>query len=649
MAISKKLLTEKQTKLDHITLQLKEHFIGIDPIIDELIHHIRIWYLMPELLHRPVIINLWGMTGVGKTDLIRQLVKLLGFEDRFAEVELSNSSNSTYFRYANSVGDILRRYSIKSEAPNILFFDEIQKFRTIDEEKKDVANLQFQDFWELLSDGKLSKRDQADEWQEILLNTWRDVERQEAEKKRESENPSGASSALPLSPSYLSGWELRKLQSLLGIDRNVESLTKVRQISAKDLAETLQQKFTSKQIFESDNYAQSLIIISGNLDEAYSMSGQTQEAEVDPDIFYAQTSKISLIEIKQALTKRFKPEQVSRFGNIHLIYPSLRKNDFEKLITQKLEEIVGRVETEFGIQLELDTSLNDLIYQNGVFPVQGVRPVFSAINDIVESQLAQLLFVCLTEGFTSLDLKYDAATQTLVAGLGGKQKKPKTITLSFVGRIDKVRQSNSEDVIAVTSVHEAGHAVMYAVAFGIAPLQLKSNLASSSETGFTFSHLLELTKQNTLQKIQVLLAGYCAEELVFGSEHVTAGSSSDLEFATNQAADYIRRYGFSDELKVRIVSEYDTKSSSLSTDLAQTNTFIQVCVNEQLAACKKVLSAHREFLFDVAIQLKEKTLLHPQEFIEIAQKHNVKCRAEAEHYRIVEKYAEKLIKVKNKA
>jgi cell division protease FtsH len=56
----------KKRRLEVIKQELKSEFIGIDYIIDELINYIQIWYLMPDVLVRPIVVNLWGMTGVGK-------------------------------------------------------------------------------------------------------------------------------------------------------------------------------------------------------------------------------------------------------------------------------------------------------------------------------------------------------------------------------------------------------------------------------------------------------------------------------------------------------------------------------------------------------------------------------------------------------
>ena len=60
--------------------------------------------------------------------------------------------------------------------------------------------------------------------------------------------------------------------------------------------------------------------------------------------------------------------------------------------------------------------------------------------------------------------------------------------IPFVGRMDKIRQGNLDNVVANVSVHEAGHAVAYVALFGLAPLQLKSKVASSYASGFTFPH-----------------------------------------------------------------------------------------------------------------------------------------------------------------
>lgn len=624
-------LHKKEKKLLAAQDQLKHDFVGIDAIIEEFIRQVRVWYLMPDLLIRPVIINLWGMTGVGKTDLVRKFVSLIQFEDRFVEIELSNSNTSAYYRHSSSVGEILRRQSLNSGESGIAFFDEIQKFRTIEEDRKDVSTQQFQDFWELLSDGKLAKREQVDDWEELLITLWHDKERQETEKK----TPSGSNDR---PPSRLTSWELRKLKNLLKVKRRIKDLGTLSQLTSQDALKVLEDNFKNKKVFAVDDYRKVLIIVSGNLDEAYEMAKQTQEAEVDPDVFAAQASNINIIDIKQALTKRYKPEQVSRFGNIHLIYPSLTRKDFVLLIEKKLKEIERRVLMRYAVSLQLDESVHVLVYENGVFPVQGVRPVFSAIGDIIESHLAEFLFSCVTRGFSHLCLTYDPKTTELVVSYSNSKSKKSIIERKrFTGRVDLIRSNYSHKETMLTAVHEAGHAVLYVLAFGLAPLQLKANLASSESAGFTFPHMLQATKRLSTLKVRVLLAGMVAEQLVFGPNHLSAGSRFDLENATILVADCIRKFGFYDTL-ARVVTLYDKDASGFNTDLNKTNEQLESILCEQKKIAESVLAENMAFLRKVTQVLMQKHTIHPTEFMSLAKRFKIPCRIESEAFKITEDY-----------
>ena len=63
----------KIEKLQETKTKLKSEFVGINEIIDKVIDSITPWYLTPEVLERPVVVSLWGLTGTGKTSIIRKL------------------------------------------------------------------------------------------------------------------------------------------------------------------------------------------------------------------------------------------------------------------------------------------------------------------------------------------------------------------------------------------------------------------------------------------------------------------------------------------------------------------------------------------------------------------------------------------------
>ena len=70
-------LLSKHNKLNNIKNILKKEFIGLNDIIDEICNLVEPWYLFPSGQIRPTVVNLHGMTGVGKTSLIIRLLELL--------------------------------------------------------------------------------------------------------------------------------------------------------------------------------------------------------------------------------------------------------------------------------------------------------------------------------------------------------------------------------------------------------------------------------------------------------------------------------------------------------------------------------------------------------------------------------------------
>ena len=223
-----------------------------------------------------------------------------------------------------------------------------------------------------------------------------------------------------------------------------------------------------KRVFEPVDHSKSLLIVCGNLDDAFSMANLTAESDVDADIFNAFTEKVTIVDVKRSLSKRFKPEQVARFGNIHLIYRSLRRADFEELIRREVQRVIANAQAAFDITLSVSSDVNQIIYRNGVFPVQGVRPVFSTVNDVLESNMARFVFEALVCESNKVHIYYDESAQELCAELdaGALIRRP------YVGRLDKIRQRSQADVVANVSVHEAGHALVYGVLFGIARYSL---------------------------------------------------------------------------------------------------------------------------------------------------------------------------------
>jgi hypothetical protein len=602
LKIDKKDLELKKSILEKTRIYLKKEFVGIDYVIDELIELITVWYVMPQVLTRPMIINLWGMTGVGKTDLIRKLVSQIEFQERFMEVELSNNSNSYY----STVARYLQNYGLIDGKPSIILFDEIQKFASIDADGKMIVNTQFQDFWELLSDGRVSKKESRTEidsyLKTMMFNTskknYKDKNLKEGEVNNEDYE--------------LNYWDLERAEQFFNLDLDLDIASGMKQ---SDLNNMLKSQVGNKKNYEPFNLSQSLIFICGNLDDAYSVARATSNADLDADIFYELTSKINIIDVKNTLTKVFRPEQVARFGNTHLIYRSLSEKSYRQMIDLRLTKIIAKQKEIFGITITIDKTVKELIYNNGVFPVQGVRPLFSTITEIVEVNLANIVFNCLMADVKKVNVTYDNVEKMLIAMDG----KTSLYSMKYNGKLDKIRNEANIDLVSMISVHEAGHGVAYSVLFGLAPLQLKSKITSTTIGGFTFPHFINPSKNNIINRIKVLLAGGLAEELIFGAEKTSTGRISDRIETTRLATEFMLSNAFGD-----YDGWYDRDNRSAMTPNQKQFDSIEAMIKNLVEETNALLVANKDYLLDLSKELDKAGNLNPDQILVIAKRHKLK-------------------------
>lgn len=115
--------------------------------------------------------------------------------------------------------------------------------------------------------------------------------------------------------------------------------------------------------------------------------------------------------------------------------------------------------------------------------------------------------------------------------------------------------------------------------------------------------------------IDVCMGGRVAEEMIFGTDNVTSGASSDILKATDVAKKMVRYYGMSD--KVGPVNHDDDSMQLLS---AQTKELIESeilnLIETSEKRAKQILIDHREELDRLATALIEYETLDYQEIID---------------------------------
>lgn len=633
-----------QTKLKEVGGQLKSHFVGLDFIIDRLMRDIAAWYIMPEIVTRPTVINLWGMTGVGKTDLVRRLVRHLEFTDRFLEVQLTTKGSSDDY-WLSRVEDLIDRSSLEAGKPGILLLDEMQNYRSISDKREEIHDYKFQDVWTLLSDGQFSsdatRKKKIDElifdllWEEEEARLQAEAEEEEEEDDEPLEESSDAdvivknivgklkkSNRKKVDPSrrrfQQSWWKSQRLKKLAKRPEPVEDI--MGWTNDKNL-KILQECQKSTDVFEGENYSQLLIFVSGNLDEAFSMAGETSDADVDADVFHEHSKRITFIDIKRALKERFKPEQIARFGNMHLIYPSLSAESYREIIRRKIMQITENVEHKTGISVSVESSLRQAIYRNGVFPVQGTRPLFSTITSMVENTLPTMLLAAIESNENAILMEYEFATQKIIGTL---QDSESCVAVPYVGELDKIRERTTEDSLYFAAVHEAGHAVAYATTLEIAPTQLSINLTSREGGGFIWGHALHGSKEDLLKRILISVAGRAAEGFVFGERHFNQGASSDIGAATKDAALMVRDYGMSNRVvSIQRPHCQEPVAHLCNNQYEDTDKVIEEIVTERLGSARDLLRKHEDLFHATVRELVDSKNVTPEKYQEICSKFGV--------------------------
>lgn len=633
-------ICKRQERLYKAGGDLKSHFVGLDGVIDKIVSSIEAWYCMPELLTRPTIVCLWGLTGNGKTDLVRRLVRSLDFSDNFVEIQLTNKGSSSH-TYSNSLQGFLSGSNIATDEPGILLLDEIQRFRSIDNEGNEIHDYGFQDLWMLLSDGSFgSASDNKQQILEFLLEAiyWDDYDAaQKAAKKatpkkeedEEEEDEDLEEKEIEKRRKFKQTyWNARQIKRKLRLPESIEEI--MMWDSGKKL-EILTQKMNDKTIYKAEVYSKLLIFISGNIDEAYTMADETSETDVDADIFHKHSLRINLLTIKEALTERFKPEQIARFGNNHVIYPALCRSSYEEIIRRKVEEVISLVKDTSGIQFNCGKSVYDAIYRNGVFPVQGTRPVFSTISSFFEAMLPTFTMKALKNGVDEITLNYDR--KCLVSQIGEELVKVKN-----EGEIDRIKkEKRNENLIRKVAVHEAGHAITYAKLFGYVPTQVAVLVASEDKNGFVGLHAIDNSYHHILWQIQVLLAGRVAEEIIFGKENINSGAMGDIDKATAHAANLIRLYGMGDR-----ISRHDVPTSHgamhHNLDLEASNKQIEDILQRERSNVDTLLRQKKDLLKEMSAHLVKHEKITDNKFIAMCAGHGVVCEKLDAKEIIYEKY-----------
>jgi len=639
-------IRRSRKELAKVSRQLKSDFIGIDPVIDSIVDKMQAWHAMPEVLTRPTVICLWGLTGVGKTDAVRKIAKYLGMSDRYVEILMRTQTNS----FRDTIRSYLWGSDIVPGEPGILLLDEIQNFRTLDENMREIPKCDFDDVWTLLSDGQFSGRyglrSQLDEAVQMLLmeldqEAWK-LEQTKRKKKKKAEKISkGDDDEVMLSsddeeeetPFSCSFWEAQRLYDMI---RPNVPLHEFRRMSIEERLELVDRKMRDQTTYEGENYSKLLVFVSGNLDEAFQDAIRgVADADRDADIVRTATMKVDLVHIKDALKCRFKPEQIARFGNNHIIYPSLDKRSFKLLIERRFDDAAAMVRAESRVQVAFDKHVHKLAYDNGVFPAQGTRPVLTSVDGIISAIVPAAVSDARLAGSRKVLVSYDEENLRLVAYYTRGMTK-----VRYEGTLDSIRRkmAKNQDRTAMIAAHEAGHVVAYCVLTGKAPQQITCR--TTWKGGFVNGNAGEGSHRRSLDHACIALSGLAAEKIIFG-EWASDGASSDITSATNCLGHLVRKEGHG-RVPMHVMSAAQQCDSTLVSDMESTDREIMELLDNQFKRSEAIVREHSCFCADVAERLRVSGSLSSEEISAIADAYGVQADVVGSDFTFVGPYSKML-------
>lgn len=563
-------IDSKLNNLNNTKASLKLEFIGLDNIIDELCNAIESWYLFPNAQVRPTIVNLWGMTGTGKTSLVKRLFQLLNFGS-VIKFDIGDWLDDVESELKNKISEQVRNVYDENSIP-VFVFDEFQLGRTISKQEDDVDRSGLRVIWDLMDSGKIEmvgnnhwncnrlfklynklsycikngvccKKGSITKNKKVADNIFiKDNDTEEEPKEQAIKDP-----FLP----YESYWVLLETQpdkflSITQLEEYVIGLS-----DQESILKFIHDAIISIMKPTEYDFSNSLIFNIGNLDEAYVLSGD-MDPDMDPDSLYEFTDKITIVDIKDALSQRFRSEQIARLGNTHIIYKSFKSEHYRSLIKMELGKINDRVKERFGLSFDFCESVNSLIYSEGVFPSQGVRPIFSTMKNLIESYIGKILSEVMRSsvGVDTISWDFDRTCGKYKVTIGGG----KVVEFPVQLKIENLRKSDNSDEQSLVAIHEAGHAITSIYALGICPKVIMTKTASSCN-GFCHIDLPEYeTKEMIINNIITTVGGLAAERLVFGDNNVTNGSYSDIKSATSMLLKMVKSYGMDE---IPLLLEHD--------------------------------------------------------------------------------------------
>ncbi|XRX42783.1 MAG: ATP-dependent zinc metalloprotease FtsH [Buchnera aphidicola (Eriosoma harunire)] len=249
----------------------------------------------------------------------------------------------------------------------------------------------------------------------------------------------------------------------------------------------------------------------------------------------------------------------------------------EQTLNQMLVEMDG-FEGNEGIILIAATNRPDVLDPALLRPGRFDRQVIVALPDLrgreqilkvhmkkvpLEKNVNPMIIARGTPGFSGADLAnlvneaalYAARSNQLVVSMVELEQAKDKIMMGTERKSLLITEFQKE----VTAYHEAGHVIIGYLVPEHDPVHKVTIIPRGQALGVTFflpkEDSISVSKQKLESQLSTLYGGRLAEELIYGLDRISTGSSNDIKLATNLARKMVTQWGFSDKLGPLLYSE----------------------------------------------------------------------------------------------
>jgi cell division protease FtsH len=243
-----------------------------------------------------------------------------------------------------------------------------------------------------------------------------------------------------------------------------------------------------------------------------------------------------------------------------------------------------------------------------------------------------------TPGFTGADLQSLLNESALLAARRNKS----VINMAeiddaidrVIAGIEKKSKVMTDEDKEITSYHEVGHALLAKLLKDCDELHKVTIIPRGYALGITWTkpedNKVHVSKSKLLDQITMTLGGRVAEEIVYGSDRISTGASSDLEKVTEVAKKMVTQWGMSDKMgamtygksqeHVFMGRDFGTTRDFSEEFAADLDREIKKIIDERYEVAKRLLTENRDLLDAISQELLEKETLDDKDVTNIIVK-----------------------------